>query len=105
LSQSTLFFNYVVEPRDTPSLLQISATDDGHDVILEVTDNGDGISQADIANILSGDEKRQKGGIGINNIKNRLQLLFGESYGLAISSAHRPRMGTTITLKFPMLQA
>jgi len=99
------FFNYVVEPRDTPSMLRISATDDGHDVILEVTDNGDGMSRADIANILSGDENRQKGGIGINNIKNRLQLLFGESYGLVISSAHQPRMGTTITLKFPMLQA
>ena len=86
-------------------MLRISATDDGHDVILEVTDNGDGMSRADIANILSGDENRQKGGIGINNIKNRLQLLFGEGYGLVISSAHQPRMGTTITLKFPMLQA
>ncbi|MBU9836467.1 PocR ligand-binding domain-containing protein [Rahnella sp. L72c] len=99
------FFNYVVEPRDTPSWLRISANDDGHDVILQVTDNGDGISPADIANILSGDENRQKGGIGINNIKNRLQLLFGESYGLGISSLHQPQRGTTITLKFPMLQA
>jgi ligand-binding sensor protein len=99
------FFNYVVEPRDTSSQLRISARDDGHDVILEVSDNGDGISQTEIANILSGDVNRQKGGIGINNIKNRLQLLFGESYGLAISSAHKPRMGTTIMLKFPMLEA
>lgn len=99
------FFNYVVEPRDTSSHLLIRATDDGHDVILEVTDNGDGISKEEIANILSGDENRQKGGIGINNIKKRLQLLFGESYGLDISSSYKPRMGTTIKLRFPMLEA
>lgn len=99
------FFNYVVEPRDTSSSLLIRASDDGHDVILEVTDNGDGISQEDIANILSGEQNRQKGCIGINNIQNRLRLLFGESYGLEIISAHRPAMGTTIKLRFPMLQA
>ena len=99
------FFNYVVEPRDTSSHLLIRATDDGHDVILEVTDNGDGISKEEIANLLSGDENRQKGGIGINNIKKRLQLLFGESYGLDISSPCKPRMGTTIKLRFPMLEA
>lgn len=99
------FFNYVVEPRDTSSSLLIRASDDGHDVILELTDNGDGISQQDIANILSGEQNRQKGCIGINNIQNRLRLLFGESYGLEIISAHRPTMGTTIKLRFPMLQA
>lgn len=98
------FFNYVVEPRDTSSHLLISATDDGQDVILEVADNGDGISPEDIANILSGDENRQKGGIGINNIQNRLRLLFGENYGLEIISPHQPRMGTTIRLRFPLLQ-
>ncbi|GAA3590808.1 PocR ligand-binding domain-containing protein [Gibbsiella greigii] len=99
------FFNYVVEPREISSQLVIRATDDGHDVIIEVSDNGDGIAAQDIDNILSGDETRRKGGIGINNIKNRLQLLFGESYGLEIISPHKPQMGTTIKLRFPMLQA
>jgi LytS/YehU family sensor histidine kinase len=99
------FFNYVVEPRDTNSFLLIRAIDDGHDVIIEVSDNGDGISQENIANILSGDQHRQKGCIGINNIQNRLRLLFGESYGLEIISAHQPAMGTTVKLRFPMLQA
>jgi len=99
------FFNYVVEPRDTSSHLLIRATDDGQDVIIEVTDNGDGISANAIDQILSGDQNLQKGSIGINNIKNRLKLLFGESYGLEIMSAHKPRMGTTIKLRFPMLEA
>lgn len=96
------FFNYVVEPREIKSHIHIKATDDGHDVIIEVTDNGDGISPQDIEHILSGNENRQKGGIGINNIQNRLQLLFGERYGLEITSPHKPKQGTSIKLRFPM---
>ncbi|MEI7348372.1 histidine kinase, partial [Pectobacterium parmentieri] len=99
------FFNYVVEPRDTKSHIILRATDDGKDVIIEVTDNGDGISQEDIEHILSGNQNRQKGGIGINNIKNRLQLLFGESYGLKIISPHKPMLGTTIKIRFPLVTA
>ncbi|MCW2475210.1 MULTISPECIES: PocR ligand-binding domain-containing protein [unclassified Symbiopectobacterium] len=98
------FFNYVVEPREIKSHIHIKATDDGHDVIIEVTDNGDGISPQDIEHILSGNENRQKGGIGINNIQNRLQLLFGERYGLEIASPHKPKQGTSIKLRFPMLE-
>ncbi|MBG6245525.1 ATPase [Candidatus Symbiopectobacterium sp. 'North America'] len=96
------FFNYVVEPREIKSHIHIKATDDGSDVIIEVTDNVDGISPQDIEHILSGNENRQKSGIGINNIQNRLQLLFGEHYGLEIASPHKPKQGTSIKLRFPM---
>lgn len=99
------FFNYVVEPREMQSHIVLRANDDGKDVIIEITDNGDGISPEDIEHILSGNQNRQKGGIGINNIKNRLQLLFGESYGLQISSPYKPMFGTTIKLRFPMMPA
>lgn len=99
------FFNYVVEPREVKSQLSLRATDDGKDVVIEITDNGDGISRQDIDNILSGDQNRQKGGIGIHNIKNRLQLLFGERYEMQITSPWKPMRGTTIKLRFPMAQA
>ncbi|MCE0495511.1 sensor histidine kinase [Vibrio salinus] len=96
------FFNYVVEPRETKSLLSIQATDDGENVIIELKDNGDGIPPETINNILSGHQNRQKGGIGINNIMNRLQLLFGERSSLEITSPYKPGMGTTIKLTFPI---
>lgn len=99
------FFNYVVEPREMKSQLTLRATDDGKDVIITIADNGDGISREDIENILSGEQNRQKGGIGIHNIKNRLQLLFGENYAMKITSPHKPMLGTTITLRFPLLPA
>jgi two-component system LytT family sensor kinase len=98
------FFNYVVEPRDISSFLKISANDDGHDVIFELTDNGDGIAKEDIINILSGTKNSRNGSIGINNIQNRLRLLFGESYQLEIISPHKPAMGTTIKLRFPIIE-
>jgi len=97
------FFNYVVEPREMNSHIIIRAMDDDKDVIIEITDNGDGISSEDIEYILSGQQHQQLGGIGINNIKNRLQLLFGENYGLKITSPNKPMLGTTIRLRFPMV--
>ncbi len=96
------FFNYVVSPREIESHLDISATDDGENVIIKLEDNGDGISQEDINHILSGYQNREKGSIGIHNIINRLQLLFNENCKLEIKSPHKPMMGTTITLRFPM---
>lgn len=99
------FFNYVVEPREMKSYIALRATDDGKDVTIEITDNGDGISPEDIKHILSGHQNQQKGGIGINNIRNRLQLLFGESYGLQITSPYKPGLGTTIRMRFPVAPA
>ncbi|MFM2477771.1 PocR ligand-binding domain-containing protein [Celerinatantimonas sp. MCCC 1A17872] len=96
------FFNYVVEPRETKSQLDIYAKDDGENVIITLSDNGNGISPDDIEHILSGNQNRQKGGIGINNIINRLQLLFGEQSKLEIASPFKPMGGTTITLTFPI---
>ncbi|MBF9000326.1 sensor histidine kinase [Vibrio nitrifigilis] len=98
------FFNYVVEPREMVSELTITATDDGNNVIIELKDNGDGISPENIKTILSGERSQQKGGIGIHNIMNRMKLLFGENYKLELTSPYKPMMGTTITLRFPFLQ-
>jgi len=96
------FFNYVVEPRDVLSVLRIRAVDNGEEIIIEVSDNGDGIAQENIKRILSGQQNNKKGGIGIINIMQRLQLMFGASGRLAIASAHQPMMGTTVTLRFPL---
>lgn len=98
------FFNYVVEPREIVSELSIKATDDGENVILELKDNGDGISPENIQLILSGERNQQKGGIGIFNIMNRMKLLFGDHYKLELSSPYKPMKGTTIRLRFPLQQ-
>lgn len=96
-------FNYVVEPRENQSHIRIHAYDDEEDVLIEVSDNGDGISREKIAYILSDEITRNnEKGIGIKNVQNRLQLSFGDKYGLEIESENKTNMGTTIRLRFPM---
>lgn len=96
------FFNYVVEPREDQSYLQIKALHQDNLLTLIIKDNGDGIAPEAIEEILSGDKNRKKSGIGINNIKNRLELMFPNNYQFNISSPYQPMQGTTITISFPM---
>ncbi|WMN86189.1 PocR ligand-binding domain-containing protein [Vibrio parahaemolyticus] len=96
------FFNYVVEPRDIMSTMSIEAYDDGESLFIELQDNGDGISEQKIKEIIAGEQHSNSGCIGIYNIINRTQLLYGDGYKLEISSPNKPMQGTKITLKLPM---
>ncbi len=96
------FFNYVVEPRDIISSLSIVVFDDGEDIFIVLQDNGDGISEDKINRIITGEQNLNNGSIGIYNIINRTQLLYGENYNLTIISPNKPMQGTKITLKLPM---
>lgn len=96
-------FNYVVEPREVKSHIIIRAYDDGKTIFIEIIDNGDGISPEKISFILSNTTKRNYDkSIGIQNVQNRLKLLFGEPFGLEIESQNKPNCGTTIRLRLPM---
>ncbi len=54
----------------------------GNDVISEVRDNGIGMSRKRIEEVL----QDGAGSIGLNNINKRVQLMYGEAYGLTIES-------------------
>ena len=58
------------------------------DIYLEVTDNGNGFQNK--SSSLRGS------GYGLKNIKERIQLEYGETYGLSINS--KPGEGTTVQL-------
>ncbi|WP_282937024.1 sensor histidine kinase [Paenibacillus sp. RC67] len=76
---------------------------------VSVEDNGIGITgealaqlQAKLnANRLADEESGRKGGIGIINVHRRIQMVFGESYGLKIESA--PEQGTKLIMMMPAL--
>lgn len=72
-----------------------------HNVVITVADNGTGMEQEYAEKILTMDEKVKKHGNGVGdaNVNNRIKLLFGEDYGLAIKS--EPDLGTEITITFP----
>jgi sensor histidine kinase YesM len=75
---------------------------DGDEIVFSVSDDGSGLSdeQADAINrCLAGEEADAKLGIGLRNVHRRIQLYYGEHYGLSIKS--RPGRGTEVTVRIP----
>lgn len=63
-------------------------------IALSVEDNGVGIEEERLATIL------ERGGIGVKNVNERLQVLFGNGYRLAVQS--RPGEGTRTEIDLPV---
>ncbi len=74
------------------------------DVYIEVTDNGVGIPKETIPLLLTDDTRvRKRGsGIGLKNVHQRIQLYFGEEYGIEIESELDE--GTTIRIHIPKIK-
>ena len=71
------------------------------DIVLLISDDGVGISPEILSTILSGKGKSQSGGtnIAVYNTPRRLQILYGNNYGLTYSS--KPGEGTEVEIRFP----
>lgn len=91
--------------------IEISGYIKNNNIIIEVKDNGIGMSstnlkgiQAILAKPIEFTEmgRRDKQSIGIKNIHSRIQLYYGIGYGLSIES--KENNGTTITLQIPMIE-
>jgi two-component system, sensor histidine kinase YesM len=66
----------------------------------EVVDTGDGMDLDNKETIPASSTSRQLfSGIGIRNVHDRLTLLYGEEYGVTISST--PGQGTKVSIKIP----
>ena len=76
--------------------------DDG-DIYITVSDNGFGMNEEQIRFLLTDDTRvRKKGsGVGLINVQRRIQLRFGQQYGLKIES--EPDEGTSITIHLPAI--
>ncbi|OME94560.1 MULTISPECIES: sensor histidine kinase [Paenibacillus] len=100
-----------LERMDQGGRLQVTGTIDAHgDVCFQITDTGKGMDPEQLASLqaklgMASPEPAPDGqpatSIGLSNIHNRLRLLFGEGYGIAIQS--RFGHGTTVTVRIPKL--
>ena len=85
--------------------IQIHAFREGEDVLIEVTDNGPGMPEELVEQLLSPNGPAVSGakgsGIGFRNVHQRIQLTFGPDYGLTILS--EPDSGTTVRIRLPAL--
>lgn len=73
------------------------------DVYITVSDNGFGMSGEQLEFLLTDDTRvRKKGsGVGLINVQRRIQLRFGQQYGLKIES--EPDEGTVVTIHLPAI--
>ena len=71
------------------------------DLYIDVEDNGSGIPEEVCRTLLTDETRvRSKGsGIGLRNVNQRIQLRYGEGYGLTILS--EPDVGTTVRIHLP----
>lgn len=79
--------------------IRVEAVDLDTKIELIVKDNGAGMSEERLQEMRSAIENGEKVGFGLRTVHERMQLLFGEEYGLSISSTEG--VGTTITVVIP----
>lgn len=92
---------YGMEYMDGEGEIHIRAYTREEDLFIEVEDNGLGMPEEQVENLLTDDTRvRSKGsGIGLRNVHQRIQLYFGKEYGLEIIS--EPDEGTMVRIHLP----
>lgn len=68
-------------------------------LIFEVEDDGLGMTESILNDVLYGGSSTDKGGVGVNNVHDRIQLMYGKTYGLTIESEIEE--GTKVIFKLP----
>lgn len=67
---------------------------------IKVIDDGVGMTQEQAQKITTGESNKEHfTGIGINNVQDRIKLIYGKEYGLVIDSVDG--VGTSVTIKLP----
>ena len=90
----------LVKKRDYSGKIKISGKIENDDILFEVEDNGAGMDEDTLIKLSQGDSlKKTSKGYGIRNVQERIQLIFGASYGLSIQS--KKNSGTKVTIKIP----
>ena len=102
---------YGVQSMDGDGEILVRGSRDGGDVYLDVIDNGLGMPEEQVAKLLAGTDpeeeesapgaSRHGNGVGLKNVHTRIQLRFGQEYGLQITS--EPDEGTMVRIHLPAI--
>lgn len=69
------------------------------DLVCEIIDDGDGMPEEAVDQLLNVDSRRHFSGIGIPNVHERLRIMYGEAYGVTIHSVEG--QGTSVLIRMP----
>lgn len=94
-----------IKPKRKNGIIRINGTIQEGDIIIEVIDDGIGMTQQKVEYLnqnLSRKYETKSGHIGIRNVDQRIKLIFGNKYGIAVSSMEGE--GTNIKLTMPQIE-
>lgn len=94
---------YGVEGMDGDGEIHVRVYRKENDIYIEVCDNGLGMPEDMVEQLLTDNSRTRKhgSGVGLINVHNRIQLRFGKPYGLEVNSV--PDEGTTIRIHLPYI--
>ena len=91
--------NHGMRPSGETLHIRLYGRVQGQEIIFTVKDDGIGMDNARIYEILNEKLDRQSNrhtGFGVSGVNRRIKILFGESYGISIQS--EPGAGTSVTM-------
>ncbi len=95
---------YGVKNMDEDGMIIVRDWKDENDIYISVEDNGFGMPKEEVEHLLLEDRSKARhhgSGVGLYNVHKRIQLWFGERYGLRIES--EPDVGTIVIICFPAI--
>ena len=103
LLENAIYYGVGNMDEDEDGKIIVRGEQKGNDIFLSVEDNGMGMSQEVVDNLLTNSEKVPKhgSGVGLINVHTRIQLMFGKEYGLKIYS--EPDEGTKAVIHIPAI--
>lgn len=92
---------YGIDAMGDEGEIHVKGVKQGEDIYLTITDNGLGMPEETVRQLLVDESRVHKNGsgVGLINVHKRIQLRFGEAYGLIIRS--EPDEGTAVTIHLP----
>ena len=91
-----------LRPKGQNGLLSISILEEDKDIVIYIEDNGVGMDESTLNEVLSGLNNIDLHKYGLYNVNQRIRLTYGEEYGLSITS--KKSVGTTIKVTFPKVK-
>ncbi|WP_312107141.1 histidine kinase [Lachnoclostridium sp.] len=90
-----------LRPRKKKGKLSIKVSNDSNDIIFVIEDNGTGMTQEKVLEVLTNAYESSLSGYGLKNVADRIKLYFGTQYGLGIDT--QVDIGTRVTVTIPIL--
>ncbi|WP_168118796.1 sensor histidine kinase [Paenibacillus sp. HB172176] len=90
--------------RESRHKLRVAVQANDSVILATIVDNGGGMPKealTKLRNELNHKESQRSSGLGLRNIHQRLQLKYGEEFGLTVKSKHG--WGTVVIIRFPYL--